>query len=164
LLPILKSNVEHLNGWIPERVSKPVPINELRERLAGYESDFNSGKAFRFAMFSLKEKILLGEADLFPRNESGRTILESADRMEIGYWLRSDATGKGYATEGSQAMMNIALSNPNIKTLEIHHDSKNLPSAKIPERLGFKLSSFKDELYPDDMIWQFDLPYRSSAK
>jgi RimJ/RimL family protein N-acetyltransferase len=163
LLPILKSNVEHLNGWIPERVSKPVPLKDLRERLSGYENDFISGKAWRFAMFTLKDKVLLGEVDLFPRNESGRANFESADSMEIGYWLRSDETGKGYATEGSQAMMNIASSIPKIKRIEIHHDKANLPSAEIPKRLGFKLSNQKDEKYPDDLIWFYELPNRSSA-
>ena len=66
---------------------------------------------------------------------------DAADRIEIGYWLRADATGQGYATEAARAAVEVALSLPGISRLTIHCDERNAPSAAVPSRLGFHLAS-----------------------
>jgi hypothetical protein len=84
LAPVLASNVVRLAPWIPAHVATPLPVPELAERLGGFAADFAAGRAYRYALLTLDEQQLLGEADLFPRSAAGRVPLPEADRMEIG--------------------------------------------------------------------------------
>jgi RimJ/RimL family protein N-acetyltransferase len=82
----------------------------------------------------------LGGGHLSRRAGVSRGALDGADRVEVGYWLRGDAGGNGYATEAAAAAMAIGLALPGIERVEIRCDAANAPSAAIPRRLGFRLS------------------------
>ncbi|MEP7381176.1 MAG: GNAT family N-acetyltransferase [Gemmatimonadota bacterium] len=144
LLPVLESNRAHLGPWIPRRVSEPAPIPELAERLAGFAAEFAASREWRYAMFALEDDRVLGEIALFPRSTTGRVALASADRAEIGYWLREDATGTGLATEAAWAMLALARALPAFGHVEIRCDARNAASAAIPIRLGFTLAATED--------------------
>ena len=60
--------------------------------------------------------------------------------LEIGYWLRVDATGHGHATRAASACVDIAKTAPRINRVVIHCDEANPRSAAIPQRLGFTLT------------------------
>jgi len=163
LLPVLEANVEHLGNWIPAHVSAPAPLDELELRLAGFAEDFQAGRNWRFGIFSAEQDALFGEVSLFPRSAEGRVDFASADRLEIGYWLRYDETGRGYATEAARAMLELAIAMPGISTIEIHCDPGNTASAAVPRRLGFRLirsgsaqgsTSSENEA---GMLWVYDL-------
>lgn len=139
LLPVLEANVDHLADWIPAHVSAPVPLNELELRLAGFAEDFQAGRNWRFGIFPESRNDVFGEVSLFPRSATGRVEVQSADRLEIGYWLRQDVTGRGYATESARAMLGLATKIPGIHSVEIHCDPQNTASAAVPRRLGFRL-------------------------
>jgi RimJ/RimL family protein N-acetyltransferase len=161
LLPVLAANVHHLGDWIPEHVAAPAPLGDLERRLAGFAEDFHSGRCWRYALFSLDRTDLLGELSLFPRSAEGRVEAAAADRLEIGYWLRSDATGKGYATEAARAMLELALTVPGMLRVEIHCDARNVASAAVPQRLGFRLASpgaKQPATASTDMLWIYDAP------
>jgi RimJ/RimL family protein N-acetyltransferase len=104
------------------------------------------------------DEIILGELSLFPRDASGRVPFPAADRVEIGYWLRKDLTGRGYATEATRAMVELAASLRRVRCIEIRCDDRNERSAAIPRRLGFTLLG-KDEEDGDShaMIWYLEL-------
>ena len=159
LLPILEANQAHLANWIPAAVATPAPLPLLALRLAGYAADFRAGNNWRFGMFSPDGVETFGEVSLFPRNETGRVPLREADRLEIGYWLRADATGRGYASEASRAMISLAGTLPGVRCVEIRCDSRNQPSAAIPQRLGFRLTaSARDSSDgPGLMVWALDI-------
>lgn len=144
LLPVLQANVGHLGGWIPEHVAAPAPLGDLERRLAGFAADFIAGRNWRFAMFAADGGALVGEVSMFPRSAAGRVEFAAADRLEIGYWLSRDATGKGYATEAARAMLDLARALPGIRQVEIHCDPRNAPSAAVPRRLEFRLISGGD--------------------
>jgi RimJ/RimL family protein N-acetyltransferase len=57
----------------------------------------------------------------------------------MGYWLRENEGGKGYATEAASALTKCALGLPHIDHVEIRCDPLNGPSAAIPRRLGYSL-------------------------
>jgi len=163
LLPVLEANVDHLADWIPAHVSAPAPLHELESRLAGFADDFQAGRNWRFGIFAADQNGVLGEVSLFPRSAEGRVDFASADRLEIGYWLRSDATGRGYATEAARAMLGLAVPMPGIDTIEIHCDPRNAASAAVPRRLGFRLVRAGSEpgatLSKNEagMLWVYDL-------
>jgi RimJ/RimL family protein N-acetyltransferase len=141
LLPVLEANVDHLGTWIPAHVAEPAPLGELERRLAGFAADFVAARNWRYVMFTAGGGELVGEGSMFPRSATGRVELASADRVEIGYWLSRDATGKGYATEAARAMLDLATDLPGIRQVEIRCDPQNVPSAAVPRRLGFRLVS-----------------------
>lgn len=153
LLPLLVANVEQLAGWIPPQVAAPVPLPALAERLAGFAADFSAGRSYRYALLTADGARLLGEADLFPRAEQGRVTLADADRAEIGYWLDAGATGKGFATEAAQALIDVAATISSMGCVEIHCDVANAASAAVPQRLGFALAS----VHEGTQVWRRSL-------
>lgn len=167
LRPILASNWKHLGPWIPARVATPVPVPELAQRLAGFGDDFASGREFRYGLFAPDGHDVLGEAGLYPRSATGRVPLADATCIELGYWLRAELTGRGLVTEASRALMAVAESLPRLTHVEIRCDSRNEPSAAIPKRLGFALTStlIEPARQPDEtpvhlQVWTSPLPPR----
>ena len=158
MLPILEANVEHLRGWIPARVAEPAPLPQLIERMAEYSTAFDTGREWRYALLATSGARLLGEVSLFPRLASRRVPFGEADHIEIGYWLRADATGQGYATEAARAAMDLALSLPNIVRVAIHCDERNFPSAALPRRLGFHLAATVEQTACRLQVWEYEAP------
>lgn len=138
---VLEANADRLLPWIPTRVATPAPVEQLTQRLSEFVSQFDAGREWRYAIFDDMATRLLGEVDLFPRNASGRVAIDEADHLEIGYWLRADATGQGFATEAARAALELALALPGIARVTIRCDERNASSAAVPRRLGFQLAS-----------------------
>src|SRR4051812_48508032 len=107
LHPILETNWEHLGPWIPARVATPAPVPVLAERLAGFAAEFLADREWRYAMLTRADAKVLGEVSLFPRSATARVPFADADRVELGYWLRSDETGRGIVTEAVQAAVDL---------------------------------------------------------
>jgi RimJ/RimL family protein N-acetyltransferase len=57
--------------------------------------------------------------------------------IEIGYWLRPDAVGRGVMTAAAGALRDAAFALDGISRVEIRCDVANVRSAAIPRRLGF---------------------------
>jgi RimJ/RimL family protein N-acetyltransferase len=140
LHPILVANWTHLSPWIPARVADPATVPELVVRLAGYAEDFTSDRAWRYAVIALDDRRILGELALFPRDAAARVELARADRVEVGYWLRSDDTGRGFVTEAVAAALDVARGVDRFERAEIHCDPRNAASRAVPRRLGFALA------------------------
>jgi RimJ/RimL family protein N-acetyltransferase len=92
-------------------------------------------------MFSADERDVFGEAGIYPRSAVGRVPYGDADRVELGYWLRADVTGRGLVTEATRALLGVASTLPHLSHVEIRCDARNAPSAAVPQRLGFVLAT-----------------------
>lgn len=153
LLPLLQANLTRLSPWLPAHVAMPAPLPELAERLGGYARDFAQDHAYRYALLSAHDCRLIGEVDLFPRAASGRVPLSEADCVELGYWLDAAHTGRGFVTEATSALLDVAVALPQMLHAEIRCDTGNASSAAVPKRLGFHLGWVQDGLE----IWQLPL-------
>jgi RimJ/RimL family protein N-acetyltransferase len=60
-------------------------------------------------------------------------------KTEVGYWVRSSESGKGYATEAVLALTNWALLGLEAKRVELMTDEANYGSRRLAERCGFAL-------------------------
>ena len=145
LHPILLANWTHLGPWIPARVATPVPVGELAVRLSGFEADFAADREWRYGMFAADSRQVLGEIGLYPRSATTRVAYPDADRVELGYWLRADSTGRGYVTEAARALIGVASSLPHIGCIEVRCDVRNVASGAVPRRLGFALTATIEE-------------------
>ncbi len=73
----------------------------------------------------------LGGTGLHPREWS-------IPSFEIGYWLRASAEGHGYMMEAVQLLTNFAFNKLGAKRVEIQCDERNIRSANVARRLGYK--------------------------
>jgi RimJ/RimL family protein N-acetyltransferase len=60
-------------------------------------------------------------------------------KFEIGYWIDTRHSGKGYITETVEGLTNFAFKKLKARRIEIRCDALNKKSRAIPERLGFSL-------------------------
>jgi RimJ/RimL family protein N-acetyltransferase len=67
------------------------------------------------------------------------------DWIELGYWVRSDRTGRGYATSAARALTEAAFAHlPDAEQVEIHMDRANVASAAVPPKIGYRLDREED--------------------
>lgn len=127
---VIEENRDHLRPFMPWADQ---PREETVEFLSRAMAEWDSGTNFNFlitvpASGSAPEEIL-GGIGLHHRSAD--------DSLEIGYWLRRSATGRGVITTAARCLTDIALAMNGIETVEIHCDEANLASAAVPRRLGF---------------------------
>jgi RimJ/RimL family protein N-acetyltransferase len=65
--------------------------------------------------------------------------IEGLSLLEVGYHLRRDQWGKGYATEAARATMGYAFQTLNVAKLISLIRPDNLPSRRVAERNGMKI-------------------------
>ncbi|MGZ8414793.1 MAG: GNAT family N-acetyltransferase [Gemmatirosa sp.] len=161
LQAVLDANAAHLLPWIPSHVATSAPLPALAARLASYRDDFEAGRAWLYAILTPDATRLLGGVGLYPRTADARVPADAADRVEIGYWLRADATGMGHATEAARAMLDLARTLPGLGRVEIRCDSRNASSVAVPRRLGFRHERTEIAAGATDgaslMIWTLDV-------
>lgn len=56
------------------------------------------------------------------------------DRGDIGYWLRQDSTGQGYATRTANLLLDYAIEHVGLHRVEICMSVENAPSRAVAER------------------------------
>ncbi len=62
--------------------------------------------------------------------------------LEIGYWVRSDRTGQGYASAAARALTDVSFGHfPSTFRVEIRCDPANVASAAVAAKLGFSLDA-----------------------
>lgn len=88
-------------------------------------------------MFDPSEARVLGGVAAKPA-EPPLTALVGDGAVEMGYWLRATATGQGYATEATAAIVDAAFTHLAATRVVICHDPDNVTSGAVPRRLGFR--------------------------
>jgi ribosomal-protein-alanine N-acetyltransferase len=127
----IRDSFNDLTKWMPWAEKMPTP--EDSEMFARQS----------YAKWHLREDFTLPIFDCSGKTQFGGTGLHrmnwSIPCFEIGYWVRSTETGKGYITEAVNAVTRYAFQILHAKRIEIRCDADNIKSAKIPERLGYQL-------------------------
>jgi RimJ/RimL family protein N-acetyltransferase len=126
-------NLEHLKPWMPWAGTESADPRFQRRRLAEAELQWSRGADFGYGLFATDgdDGRLLGGF--------GLTARRGPKTLEIGYWLRADATGRGLATRAVEALTDIASGQPDVDRVLVYCDEANHASAAIPRRLGYHL-------------------------
>ncbi len=132
----------HLRPWIPWMKDEPRTLPETAERIAGFISDFDTGKTFGWAL--LREGELVGEVMLMTRAGPGA--------LEIGYWLHAHHIGRGYAREAVSRLIALADA-AGIGRLEAWCAVDNARSSSLVERLGFELERVDEDGGVQYEVW-----------
>lgn len=128
----LGESVDHLLPWIPWATREAPSRKQTEGLLAGWIAQRVDGDNFMYAVFDRETGTLVGGIGLYAR--------VGPDALEVGYWIRQSAAGRGLATEATRALTGVGLGVPGIRRLEIHTDPRNLASRRVPEKLGYTLT------------------------
>jgi RimJ/RimL family protein N-acetyltransferase len=147
------SSLPHLRRWVRWAMREPASLEATVERIARNQKSFAAGVEFGYLVFTPGEETVIGSVGLHRRGKP--------NSLEIGYWIREGWTGRGFATEATDAVTRAGFLLPHIDRLEIRCDPRNVASARIPHRLGYRhvttlISNTTDTRGEprDTMIWQ----------
>ena len=136
LCAAVADSLPELRPWMPWAQEEPT-VERLVALLAEGDGAFEAGTEWQFVMVEADGERVVGATGLHLRHGPGT--------VEIGYWVRSDATHQGFATMASRALTTAVFSHlDDIDEVEIRMDAANRRSAAVPSRLGFHLSGEVD--------------------
>ena len=142
----LAASDAHLRRWTPWVVDGRVAGQSLEDRLRQHAADFAAGIEWVYGLFSADGSEVLGGCGLYPR--------VGPRAVELGYWLAAAHTGRGLATRAASALTRVAFSGPDIDHVEIRCDPRNDASARVPERLGYRVDDTASNTPHGLMIWR----------
>jgi RimJ/RimL family protein N-acetyltransferase len=152
----IEASFAELRHWMPW--AQRMPTREEEEAvLAEGERSFEAGNDFAYSLWEIATDELVGTAGLMRR--------VGPNAIEIGYWVRSDRTGRGYATATARALTEAAFEYlPDVVRVEIHPDRANLASTAVPQKLGYTLrrederEPFSESQSGISQIWTMERP------
>lgn len=62
-------------------------------------------------------------------------------KCDIGYWIRTRASGQGYMTEAVRGLTGYAFTHLQMERIEIWCDAENIASAKVARKAGYTQDS-----------------------
>ncbi len=126
----IASSFDELRKWMPWAISVPT-IDEMRTTLEQGNSRFGSNEDWPYVVCGQRGE-LVGSTGLHRRS--------GPDVVEIGYWIRSDWTGQGYATAVAKALTDAAFErDPRIGRVEISTHERNAASQAVARKLGYEV-------------------------
>jgi RimJ/RimL family protein N-acetyltransferase len=122
----IHSSLPELLPWLPWAAG--ADLEETRRFGAESERAWREGREFDFTVF--RDGRVIGGI--------GLTMVQYEVGIgEIGYWIRSDAAGMGYAVEAARAVVRLGFEDLGLHRLEIRSGTENTRSRRVAERLGF---------------------------
>jgi RimJ/RimL family protein N-acetyltransferase len=144
----------HLAPWMPWATPEAhADVDAIARRLDGFAAEFAAGRDWSYVIESRDDGRLLGAVGLHPRVGPGA--------LEIGYWIRESAEGRGLVTEAVSALADAVLAEGDVDRLEIRCDPRNARSAAVARRLGFRhvttlvgVGRTPEGTPRDSMVWE----------
>lgn len=132
----VRVSMDELRPWMPWASAEAAEPDFQRQRLEAAVDLWEQGSEFSYVVIDDQERTV-GVMSLMAR--------VGPKALEIGYWLRSDCTGRGIATACVAALTKAGIDAPGVDRVEIHCDEANDRSAAIPRRLGYRLDRIEDD-------------------
>jgi len=166
------ASLDHLRPWMPWATPEAADLRTQLVRVAEADELWETGTGFIYVMIARDREPggPPGPAGSWgdPDGEFVGTIglhrRAADDAMEIGYWIASARTRRGYATAAARTLTPVALELSGARRVEIHCDEANIASAAIPRKLGYRLDRVEahEREAPGErgrrMIWVWDPP------
>ncbi len=123
----LQESRDQIRPWLPFADQS---ADELHDWLAHVVAKWITRESLGMGIVERERGRLVGNIGLMIRNWD-------IGSFEIGYWLRSSASGNGYMTEATRLVTDFAFDKLNANRVMIRCDADNARSAAVPRRLGF---------------------------
>jgi RimJ/RimL family protein N-acetyltransferase len=138
----VNESLEHLAPWM-DWAHRPTTAHEQAMRLALAEERRKAGGDATWMILDGDDADrVIGGCGLHHRAGTGT--------MDIGYWLRADATGRGHATRAAAALARVGFELLALDEINIICKATNASSASVARRLGFTHVETRDE----SMTWK----------
>ena len=124
-----RESVEEVYPWLAW-CHPDYAMSECRQWLSQQVERWDEGKEYSFTIRNRREHLVGG---------CGLNHLKPWDRIaNLGYWVRSGHTGKGYATAATELLARFAFDQLDVRRVEIVAAVENVPSQRVAERAGAK--------------------------
>lgn len=111
--------------WCNENYSIEVPIAFIKAQPESWENDTN----YQFAVIDSETQEILGACGLNHINRYYKMA-------NLGYWVRSDRTKEGIATEAARLVAQFGFEQLGLRRIEIVTSMDNRASRKVAEKAG----------------------------
>jgi RimJ/RimL family protein N-acetyltransferase len=128
LFAAVSTSIAELSRWMPW-CHADYSIDESRQYLASRATAWTEGTEYSFGIFDRETGKLVGGVGI-------NFIDWPHRRANLGYWLRTHATGRGYASEAANVLACWALEALGLQRIEIVAAVDNIASQKVAERAG----------------------------
>jgi RimJ/RimL family protein N-acetyltransferase len=130
LMRALDASRDELTRWMPWATPWPSREDEHAAMERGV-ADFDRDHEYAYNMFEGDE--LVGGAALLR--------VPDDDSWQIGYWVRTDCTRRGYATTAARTLTSAAFDLLGLDSVLLRMDQANVASAAVPPKLGYVLTA-----------------------
>lgn len=124
---------EKVMAHVGDGVMTVQAAEKLCDRL--FNDFYPRGKDTIWGVFALDDGRYIGHASLRPRPSK-------TEDWEVGYMLRTEEWGKGFATEICRAMVDLGFEKVGLKTVFATVDDYHRSSIRVLEKSGFEFHSY----------------------
>lgn len=147
----LHSNAHVLRYWDSPPWTEPARAETFIAKCRQIELE---GSGARLAMDRGSDGAFLGWCGLTSYNPDYRSA-------SLGFCLAEAAWGHGYAPEASQALLQWAFETVDLNRVQAEADTRNVPSARVLEKLGFvREGTLREDCVVDGVVsdsWVYGL-------
>jgi RimJ/RimL family protein N-acetyltransferase len=129
------ASFNELHQWMIWARERPT-LEALSEFLTAAQALFDDDQDWNYVLVERVSGDIVGS--------SGMHLKDDPECPEIGYWVRTDRTGRGYATSAAGAIADAAFTYLPVNQIKIRMDEANVASASIPPKIGFRLLKIED--------------------
>ncbi len=136
IFSVVDSNREHLRKWFHFE-KKTLKVEDTLRYVFGVQQKYQEKKEAVYGIYLEDEYIgNISVFDIDEKNSSG----------EIGFWMSSEYTNKGYMQEAIHLLEKQAFKKAGINRLQIRCDEENQKSFNLAKKCGYKLEGIAREL------------------
>lgn len=126
----VRASLPELSRWLPWAYAgygRDDAVAFVRDSMEAWRS----GMAYDYAISDpARPGVHIGNISIWPVSRLGRS-------GEIGYWVRTDQTSKGVATEVTERLMSVGFDVLGFHKIVLRIAVGNTPSERVAEKLGF---------------------------
>jgi RimJ/RimL family protein N-acetyltransferase len=127
LFEAARESCEHVYPFLPW-CHPCYTIEEARDWLGAIETDWNNDSVYAFAIMNRDSGEFLGGC--------GISRIDEHPVVNLGYWIRRSAIGKGVATQATIGLAQFAFEHLRILRVELVMSTRNVASRKVAEKSG----------------------------
>jgi len=130
LVQAVWASLPELSRWLPwphPRYGRSDALRFIRDSMGAWQD----GRAHDLSIHTHTDATThLGNISVWPTSRREQT-------GEVGYWIRSDATGQGIATEAAARVLQVAFHEMALHRVVLRVAVGNRASERVAEKLGF---------------------------
>lgn len=131
VLNAIVNSLSELKPWMPF-AQREQRLEDVETNIREAHVKFLKREDLRLLVFDKETGELIASSGLHRMDWDVR-------KFEIGYWIDTKHSGKGYMTEAVHGITRFAFKELNAQRVEIRCDSKNKKSRAVAERTGYQL-------------------------